>query len=467
MARPTKSQWFCLGGFACYWTWAFCAVLTNALGMREGAAGVVDVWLISTVFHIATLLCLGALSSKVGCYGNNSLSLALAGAPSACLAGLLLVFCADTFGVDRLILTALGAAISGVGTGLMVALWAELFVASCKGYEMVVLLFAGVTASALLDLVLSWMPVATLTVLLVMLPIVSIACICLGVRDCPQFAFAGDKSAKGVVSWRFLVFCLVFPIPLGLFRTWFHAGQTTLASWSPIFSVSVVALVVIGALDAVLFRSKRFSVAEKLIMPATVAGLFFLVALDARALLAGGIFVFTAQQIMSVVLYARFGQIASREEVSPVKTFALGISATDCGFIVGIAVAHLMPPAASGQGLYLILGVVYLVVISAFLNAGGLLPRKEPASTAMEAQISLQRSGNMAADVALSHGLTPRESEIFAYLLRGKSVPAIAAEVLLSVNTVRTHIAHIYQKFDVHSRDELVTAVDEEWEKAR
>ncbi len=200
-------------------------------------------------------------------------------------------------------------------------------------------------------------------------------------------------------------------------------------------------------------------------MPATVAGLFFLVALDARALLAGGIFVFTGQQIMSVVLYARFGQIAVREEVSPVKTFALGISATDCGFIIGIAAAHLMPPAASGQGLYLILGVVYLVVIAAFLNAGGLLQKKEAASAAMGGRSALLQPADTAA-VARERGLTPRESEILSYLLRGKSVPAIAAEVLLSVNTVRTHIAHIYQKFDVHSRDELVEAMDEELKKA-
>lgn len=463
MVHPTKSQWLCLGGFACYWTWAFCAVLVNSFGMRAGDGAAVDVWLISTIFHIATLLGLGALAPKVGSYGRSPL--VVAGAPSACLAGFLLIFCAGSFGADGPAMTALGAAVSGVGTGLVVALWAELFVASCKGYEMVALLFAGVTASALLDWALSCLPSAALVVLLVALPMASIACICLGARSCPRFAFDGGKSVKGAVSWRFLAFCLVFPIPLGLFRTWFHAGQIALASWAPIFAVSVVALVAIGVLDAALFRSKRFSVAEKLVMPATVAGLFFLVALDARALLAGGIFVFTGQQIMSVVLYARFGQIAVREEVSPVKTFALGISATDCGFIIGIAAAHLMPPAASGQGLYLILGVVYLVVIAAFLNAGGLLQKKEAASAAMGGRSALLQPADTAA-VARERGLTPRESEILSYLLRGKSVPAIAAEVLLSVNTVRTHIAHIYQKFDVHSRDELVEAMDEELKKA-
>lgn len=456
VARPSKSQWLCLGGFACYWTWAFCAVLTNSFGARGAAGEAVDVWLVSTIFHIGTLLCLGALAPRAGSYLRNTLVVAMA--PSACLAGFLLVLAAGHFGADGPMATALGSAISGVGTGLVVALWAELFVASCKGREMVALLFAGVTASALLDLALSFLPMAALALLLVLLPMASIAFICLGARAYPRLSFEGSRSVKGAVSWRFVAFCLVFPIPLGLFRTWFHAGQVTLAGWAPIFAVSAGALVGVFLLDSALFRRRRFSIAEKLVMPATVAGLFFLVALDAGAALVSGIFVFAAQQVMSVVLYARFGQIAVRDEVSPVKVFALGISATDCGFITGIVAANLMPPAASGHGLYMVLGVVYLVVIAAFLNAGGLLPKSKEA-----AAVRTVKDGSMrVSDVARDHDLTPREGEILEYLLRGKSVPAIASEVLLSVNTVRTHVAHIYQKFDVHSRDELVALVDDE-----
>ena len=58
------------------------------------------------------------------------------------------------------------------------------------------------------------------------------------------------------------------------------------------------------------------------------------------------------------------------------------------------------------------------------------------------------------------YSLTVRETEMLSYILRGKSVPAIASETYLSRNTVKTHIVHIYQKINVHSRDELIAFIE-------
>lgn len=54
------------------------------------------------------------------------------------------------------------------------------------------------------------------------------------------------------------------------------------------------------------------------------------------------------------------------------------------------------------------------------------------------------------------HGLSGREAEILGYLARGRSQPYIREELVLSKNTVATHVKHIYQKLDVHSRQELL-----------
>jgi DNA-binding CsgD family transcriptional regulator len=47
--------------------------------------------------------------------------------------------------------------------------------------------------------------------------------------------------------------------------------------------------------------------------------------------------------------------------------------------------------------------------------------------------------------------LTPREREILRLLAAGKTAKPIAAELSLSVPTVRTHIQHILRKLGVHS----------------
>lgn len=54
------------------------------------------------------------------------------------------------------------------------------------------------------------------------------------------------------------------------------------------------------------------------------------------------------------------------------------------------------------------------------------------------------------------HGLSGREAEILGYLARGRSQPYIREELVLSKNTVATHVKHIYQKLGVHSRQELL-----------
>ncbi len=57
--------------------------------------------------------------------------------------------------------------------------------------------------------------------------------------------------------------------------------------------------------------------------------------------------------------------------------------------------------------------------------------------------------------------LSLRELEVLRLLVTDLSVPEIAAELVVSVSTVRSHIKNIYSKLDVHSRHEAVTKARE------
>jgi DNA-binding CsgD family transcriptional regulator len=61
-----------------------------------------------------------------------------------------------------------------------------------------------------------------------------------------------------------------------------------------------------------------------------------------------------------------------------------------------------------------------------------------------------------------AYGLTPREVEILGQLARGRDGKFIQQEYVLSYNTVKTHIKHIYTKLDVHSRQELLDLIEGE-----
>ena len=53
-------------------------------------------------------------------------------------------------------------------------------------------------------------------------------------------------------------------------------------------------------------------------------------------------------------------------------------------------------------------------------------------------------------------GLSKRETEVLGYLAKGRSQPYIREELVLSKNTVSSHVKHIYAKLGVHSKQELI-----------
>jgi LuxR family maltose regulon positive regulatory protein len=58
--------------------------------------------------------------------------------------------------------------------------------------------------------------------------------------------------------------------------------------------------------------------------------------------------------------------------------------------------------------------------------------------------------------VRLREPLTESETRVLRYLPTNLPVPEIAAELLLSPNTIRTHIRHLYEKLGAHRRTEAV-----------
>ena len=66
------------------------------------------------------------------------------------------------------------------------------------------------------------------------------------------------------------------------------------------------------------------------------------------------------------------------------------------------------------------------------------------------------------AALSATYDLTAREAEIFGLTARGHSSTYIAEQLFISASTVRFHQQNIYRKLDVHSRQELLSLVNEE-----
>ena len=64
--------------------------------------------------------------------------------------------------------------------------------------------------------------------------------------------------------------------------------------------------------------------------------------------------------------------------------------------------------------------------------------------------------------IASQCDLTLKEREILAYLAKGMSRTEISDELVVSPETTKTHVRHIYRKLGVGSREEILDMRDEE-----
>ena len=174
----------------------------------------------------------------------------------------------------------------------------------------------------------------------------------------------------------------------------------------------------------------------------------------------------------TVLVYYALAAIGRRNPLHALPIFAWGQFATGAGSLVGTSLGHLTNGLLVDQPL-LVPGAVVLVVLafSAFnllvlrtfsfektiegIESVPLLePTAEPESDrsdAIEAQC---------ARIAERFALTERETDVFKLLAKGRTVPFIEEELVISRNTIKTHIKHIYQKMDLHSQQELIDMVE-------
>lgn len=64
--------------------------------------------------------------------------------------------------------------------------------------------------------------------------------------------------------------------------------------------------------------------------------------------------------------------------------------------------------------------------------------------------------------LAERYGLSPRELEVFMMLARGRDRAYIQEQLVVSRNTVKAHVKHVYAKLDIHTHQDLIDLVEEE-----
>jgi DNA-binding NarL/FixJ family response regulator len=105
------------------------------------------------------------------------------------------------------------------------------------------------------------------------------------------------------------------------------------------------------------------------------------------------------------------------------------------------------------------LGVAILVLTLIALSVVWHWRRRRRAETKSFAVTVVGQVSAHADRTWLWDSLTPRETQVARLVTHGKRNADIARELCISVNTVESHLKHIYAKLNVHSRIELARLI--------
>lgn len=219
------------------------------------------------------------------------------------------------------------------------------------------------------------------------------------------------------------------------------------------------------SLDGLFSLAFAFALLGMLIVPATPAGGAFAPLANAF-LQAGG-------EVTSIVVDLLVVMIAVRNPTNLLPVWFTAHCAMSSGTELGAASGHLENYLEAANPELASLFVAFIAFCFVMFNF--MLMRRfsfdatvaqlqpvGPVEEVGEQDERLPHIDKRCAELAGAHSLTPRESEVLALLARGRNAAYIQESLTLSRNTVKSYVARVYNKLDVHSHQELIDLVEEE-----
>lgn len=372
--------------------------------------------------------------------------------------GALLVVAASVFAVGR------GAVLLATSIAMARVLSGRAIVAS------VALAFV---ASAALQAACWLVPIAVGLALYCLLPFVIFFLVKRDARAMVDLASFGEAPADAVITRpkSFLPLASQVFVCLFLFRAAFgislRFGETTGVPVEVFFGI-----VPIGIAALMLMFWKRFD-ADRLAQVSVLfvaVGFLFLNSSSDGFRDASNFLLSSGNSLFNMVSWIVIASVGARNLTGALGVAGWGNGVGSLGTIIGAALGvgsnHLVehsPDALMAlSGMLLVLFVGYALIglknFSFKSVIEGVVPVEEPGVVAESPEVAFQARCDA---IAEEYRLTPREREVFAMLARGRNREYIQEKLVVSRNTVKAHVRHVYEKLGIHSHQELIDLVED------
>ncbi len=471
-------------GMSCYWVWFISGLFSTSVWYGVDRTS----WPLVLLSNAAMLLALCALARRAAPFVQRFPVVVGAGLVTS--AGIVLATLG--FNVDACAFMIVpGGLLTGVGSAPLILFWREVSEPlSSKRVERV-LVAASVLFAMFLYLFFITLPFAVALVICSAAPVASALLLRAayfakpsGRSSVQEVGDGGDEvvgestgdfgagrsGQSGGAARSFgalLACCGTLAAFQGVFKTAPPSGISDIA-WPLAVSCALLATGVVIAADFALAKWAPERLASKLLLPFSVIACALAACADAGGSISGAA-MFASYFLFLVYTFSELDSVASAL-FSGVQVLALGLCAVDVGFLAGMGIGSLFSGSAAlapGAALAVLCALAVVARTRCSDEADRFAGRSDEGSFADRAESALdgggdsmaQSIGRRSAAVARAFALSEREEEILAHLACGKTAKTIAADTYISYNTVKTHISHIYQKTDVHTREELIALV--------
>lgn len=310
--------------------------------------------------------------------------------------------------------------------------------------------------------------------------------------EAPSELLAGDTSIA-LLPWRYLsvlaAAALIGNLVPGILLESDYGNAGDICNGA--FLISAIICTVAFFMTRESPHALSITRAYRMTLPFTAIGLavFILFGHDMFGL--GGALVMGGGLFLQVLVYIQMIESTCERGFSPLLTFGVGqaviASVVFAGNVAG-KVLFSLSPQAIGPALCIVSVVSLIAIITILAYLVDWRESREPRG-AKEGEgdrnarlahdsgtcdalkvgegagpVSGSKADEWESDVcsfAQRFELSPRETEVVGYLLRGRSVPYTAQEMFVTAGTVKTHVTHIYRKVGVSGRQQLIDLFEE------
>ncbi|NTU89881.1 MAG: hypothetical protein HGA54_08300 [Actinobacteria bacterium] len=464
--------------------------------------------------HYAWIFCLLAPSVMTpgGSYGLNQITFARVGLMLACSLCLLFIWRkSDFFFNKRYLLIALvvllGSAtiwpslaiipseqnstfylfwvLAGVGYACSIALWSEMFssidAAGVRAYISIGIVF-GAILCALITLVIK----SYAGVIASCLPFAEAITIVLLENKFDflknrMFVPGKESDARMNINWRPILSVVASNLAFGfiLHFLFTQEGGELFPLIAYMLAAAIAGIVVIVDFSTRRFINEDFII--KIFLPTAAIGLIPLAFTGTTVrIICCGLMIFglTLQSIMSTSSLCGHARVY---KLSPMRVFCFGRSFAVFGFLIGWAISYFATLYSTG---YYFIAVVSIILIAVFIFVSSFVmknyyPNEDEGKGSSEVvhtqhARSQKQTAKLGFDevdkrdiwkkkrekLAHDYNLSPRQEEVLALLAKGHDTKYIEDKLYISNHTAKSHIYAIYQKLDVHSRQDLIELID-------